>query len=202
MGGGERPLPQPFTLEQRLLEAVRQGDRATIEKALERGASIDSRDDLQRSTVLLAVLDAKDLELVRWLHAHGGAIDTPDAGGRTPLSYAAADGALATVRYLLDEGAAVDQADRQKRTPLFHAALGDHTGVVALLIDRGAAVDPRDRYGDTPLIVACAKGNAATAALLIERGADRNARDQEGRSAAERAAPGTGPCRLSATPAT
>ena len=56
LGIGEPRIPQPFTIEQRLLDAVSRGDRQTIERALEHGASISAKDDLKRSTVLLAVL--------------------------------------------------------------------------------------------------------------------------------------------------
>ena len=53
----------------------------------------------------------------------------------------------------------------------------------------------RKRFGDTPLIAACAKGNVSSAALLIQRGADATIQDQEGRTAKERSAPDTAPCR-------
>jgi hypothetical protein len=194
LGLGEPRAPEPFTVEQRLLDAVRRGDRTTVERALQRGAPIGARDDIGRGVVLLAVLDAHDLELARWLHGKGAAIDEADNGGRTPLSYAAADGRADIVAWLLAAGAAADRRDVQQRTPLFHAALGDHPEVIALLVARGADVNSRDQWQDTPLIVACAKGNAAAAAYLLQHGADPALKDQEGRAARERAAPGTTPC--------
>ncbi len=194
LGIGEPREPQPFTLEHRLLEAVRQGHRPTIERALERGATLDAKDDLGRSTVLLATKDTRDLAFVEWLIARGAAPDEPDVAGRTALSFAAAAGQLDLVRALLKHGAALDRADRARRTPLFHAALGNHADVVDLLARKGADVNARDKFSDTPLIVACAKGHGATAALLLERGADPEATDQEGRTAAERSAPGVAPC--------
>ena len=199
LGIGEPRKPQPFTIEQRLLYAVSHGDRAMAERALQHGATVKAKDDIGRSTVLLAVLDAGDLELVRWLHAKGAAIDEPDLGGRTPLSFAAAAGGLDIVRYLVENGAAADGADVQRRTPLFHATLNDHRDVVAFLLDRGAGVSVRDQFGDTPLIVACAKGYGDMATLLLQRGADPALRDQEGRTARERAAAGTAQCLRSPT---
>jgi ankyrin repeat protein len=178
---------QPFTLEQRLLAAVSSNDRTTIERALAKGVPLTTKDDLQRSVVVLATLDAGDLELVRWLHGQGAALDEADVGGRTALSFAAEAGRLDLVRYLVDNGAAVDRGDVQRRTPLFHASLGDHPEVVVFLLDRGADIDVRDQFGDTPLIVACAKGNPTTAAVLLRRGADATVKDQEGRTARERA---------------
>jgi ankyrin repeat protein len=199
MGTGEARNPEPFTLDQRLLDAVRRGDRDTVERALERGATVQAKDDLGRTTVLLATLDAGDLALVRWLHEKGVPVDTADLGGRTALSFAAEAGRLDLVRYLVEQGAAADRPDGQRRTPLWHAAAGDHADVAAFLLDRGADPNARDQFGDTPLVVACAKGAAATAALLLARGADASVRDQEGRTVQERSAPGTTPC-LRGTP--
>lgn len=194
LGIGEPRKPQPFTIEQRLLDAVSRDDRATVERALEHGASISAKDDLGRSLVLLATLDAGDLDLVRWLHAKGAAIDEPDAGGRTALSFAAGSGHLEIVRYLIENGAAVDRTDVQQRTPLFHAAAGNHPEVVAFLLDRGANVNARDQFGDTPLIIACSKGNGDVATLLLRHGANPMLKDQEGRTVQERAEPGTAAC--------
>jgi uncharacterized protein len=194
MGTGEARDPQPFTLEQRLLDAVRRADRPTIERALELGSTVQAKDDLGRSTVLLATKDAGDLELVRWLRAKRAPVDEPDLGGRTALSFAAEAGRLDLVRELVDAGAVVDRPDGQQRAPLFHAVFGGHDDVVALLLDHGAAVNARDQFGDTPLIVACAKGFGSTAALLLRRGADPSLKDQEGRTAKERSAPGVEPC--------
>lgn len=194
MGTGEGRDPEPFTIEQRLLDAVRRNDRPTVEGALARGAGIQSKDDLGRNPVFLAVLDAGDLDLVRWLHDKGAAIDEADTGGRTALSFAAANGRLDITRYLVEQGAAVDRPDVQQRTPLFHAALNDHRDIAAFLLDRGAGANQRDQFGDTPLIVACAKGFGDMATLLLQRGADPALKDQEGRTARERAAAGTDAC--------
>jgi len=194
MGTGEARVPEDFTIDQRLLDAVRRADRPTAERALQRGASIGARDEIGRGVVALAVLDAGDLDLARWLRSRGATVDDPDGGGRAPLSYAAEAGRVDTVTWLLEEDAVVDRRDVQQRTALFHAALANHPAVIALLVSRGAAVDVRDQWQDTPLIVACAKGNADAVATLRQHGADPALRDQEGRTAAERAAPGTAQC--------
>lgn len=195
MGSGEAPRPEPFTIEQRLLDAVRRNDRPTIERALQRGASIHSRDDIGRSTVFLAVFDAHDLDLVRWLHGKGARLDEPDTGGRTALSFAAANGRVDIVEYLVANGAVVDRRDKQGRTALFHAVLNDRRDAVDFLLNRGADVNVHDQFGDTPLIVACAKGFGDMAKLLLARGADPSLRDQEGRTAAERGAGRTEACK-------
>jgi ankyrin repeat protein len=195
MGTGEAREPTPFTLADRYLDAVRRGDRADVERALELGVDVGSRDDLGRSALLLAARDAGDLSLVRFLHERGAALDEPDLGGRTALSFAAARGHVDIVLYLLDGGAGLDRADGRGRTPFFHAVLANQKEIAALLLDRGARVDVRDRFRDTPLMLACAKGFDDLAALLLARGADPSLTDQEGRTAADRAAPGATSCR-------
>jgi len=194
MGTGEGRIPERFTIEQRLLDAARRGDRPTIERALDRGATLQAKDEIGRCALFLAVMDAGDLELARWLRGRGAPLDEADVGGRTPLSFAAAAGRLDIVRYLAEEGARVDHGDVQQRTALFHAALGDHREVAAFLLARGAAVNVRDQFGDTPLIVACAKGQGEMALLLRAHGADSSLKDQEGRTASDRAIEGTEGC--------
>jgi ankyrin repeat protein len=194
LGLGEVRNPEPFTMEQRLLDGVSRNDRPTIERALELGANVKAKDDLGRSTLLLAVMDARSLELVRWLHGKGVPIDEPDVSGRTPLGFAADRGDFEIVRYLIEQGAKVDHRDVQQRTPLMHAAGADHPAIIAFLIEHGADVNVRDQFGDTPLIAACAKGNAKSATVLLEKGADTTLKDQEGRTAKERSAPEAAPC--------
>jgi uncharacterized protein len=194
LGIGEPRIPQPYTLDQRLLDAASRGDRKTIELALQRGAHLEAKDDIGRSAAFRAVLDAGDLDLLRWLHGKGAAIDEADSGGRTPLSFAAANGRLDLVRYLVENGAAVNHTDMQKRTALFQAAIGGHLEIARLLLDHGADPNLADQFRDTPLMVACAKGFGEVAELLLARGADPALKDEEGRTASQRAAPGTAAC--------
>jgi len=191
---GEPLAPAPYTLEQRFLEAARQGDLATLEKALARGVSIQAKDDLGRGALLLATRDAGSLEVVRFLRTKGAAIDTPDLGGRTAISWAAGEGRLEIVRELAGAGAQIDRRDEDGRTPCFQAVLGNHQDVVVFLLDAGADVNAADRFRDTPLMQACAKGFDEMAALLLQRGADPGLKDQEGRTARDRAAKGADAC--------
>ena len=78
MGTGEVREPEAFTHEQRLLDAARRGDRVTVERALELGVPITTKDDLGRSLVALAALDADDLGMIELLVSKGVAVDEPD----------------------------------------------------------------------------------------------------------------------------
>ena len=195
LGIGEPRAPERFTLELRYLQAARDGDRKVIEFALKRGVAVDTKDDLGRTALLLATHDAGDLALVKELHARGAALDVPDIGGRAPISWAAEDGRIEILRWLAAQGVAIDRPDVDKRTPLFHAVANEQRAAVEFLLDRGASPNTPDHFGDTPLILACSKGYDALAELLLQRGADASLRNNEGKTAAERAAPGAKVCR-------
>lgn len=202
LGIGEPRAPERYTLELRFLQAAREGDLATLERALARGVSPAVKDDLGRNAVVLATHDAGSLAVVHWLRERGTPLDEPDIGGRTAVSWAAADGRIEILRWLAEQGAAIDRPDVERRTPLFHAVTNERLEAIEALLDRGADPNAADRYGDTPLIAACAKGYDAIAERLLQRGADPSLRNQEGQTAADRAANPAGPCRASGVPRT
>jgi ankyrin repeat protein len=71
--------------------------------------------------------------LVKLLLEKGAEVDSTDAGGRTPLSWAARNGHEGVVKLLLEKGAEVDSKENGGRTPLWWAARNGHEAVVKLL---------------------------------------------------------------------
>ena len=191
----EALAPKAFTLEERYLDAARRGDLDMLKLCLDKGVDPRAKDGFARSALLLAVLNARNLEMVKFLQSRGLPVDEPDVRGRTPLGYAAGNGQLEMVSYLLEQGAAADRKDGQGQTPLYHAVLIGSKETTLRLLAAGADVDSRDQFGDTPLMGACNKGFDEIARLLIEKGADPALKDQEGRSARERAPAGASFCR-------
>jgi hypothetical protein len=118
-------------------------------------------------------------EVVNALVSSGRDPDPTDSHGRTPLSYAAANGHEAVVRLLLEKGADVDAKDRlDGRTALIRAAEGGHEAVMRLLLETGADVEAKDRRGGwTALVKAAASGHEAAVRLLLETGADIDAKE-------------------------
>lgn len=75
---------------------------------------------------------------MRLLLNRGANVDAKDNdSGRTPLSYAAANGREAVVRLLLDRGADIEAKANSGRTPLSYATKNRHEAVVKLLESHG-----------------------------------------------------------------
>lgn len=95
-------------------------------------------------------------------------INVADSDGRTPLSYAAANGHTLTVGNLLDNKGFVDAADFKRRTPLSWAAAFGHIATSRLLLLHNADPNNQDVDGKTPLIYACINGHAELVAHLLD----------------------------------
>ncbi len=188
--GAERIAPKIPSADERLLIAIREGDRERARRWLDQGASIDAD-----APVLVAAIRGKgDLAFIEWLVGEGASVDVPDAAGRTPLSWAAGQGSTEKVTYLLAQGAKMDTRDQLGRTPLHFAVFSEENEVVTLLLNTSADVNALDSLGTTPLMYACAKNQAAIIENLKARGADPSLKDKLGRTAAERAHGDGNPC--------
>jgi ankyrin repeat protein len=110
-----------------------------------------------------------------------------DEHGRTPLHYAAAEGATARVSELLLAGLDPGAPDHEGWTPLHFAAQANSETVTSLLLDAGAAVDPQDSHGNTPLAraVFSSGGGGAVIKLLRSRGANPRLKNSHGVSPLE-----------------
>ena len=120
----------------------------------------------------------------------------PVPGAKTPLLYAAREGAMAVARMLIEAGADIEQVDANGTTPLLAAVINDRMDTARALIEAGADVNAVDWYGQTPLWAAVDVRNLDVDGptrdngvdrdaaldiieLLIERGAEVNARTRE-----------------------
>jgi ankyrin repeat protein len=116
--------------------------------------------------------------------------DLKDSYGRTPLSWAAAEGHAAVVQLLLEKSADLGARDEEGRTPLSFAAQRGNHSVVQLLLEKGANIESKDDQIRTPLSWAAVEGHVAVVRLLLEKGADLGAKDEEGRTPLSFAAKG------------
>jgi uncharacterized protein len=198
-----------------LFTAIKGGDKAAVEKHLERDrALIDARDESGLSPILAALYygqgdiatailrrrpqltvfeaaAAGDLARVREIvgqdpmHANEVAPD-----GYSPLGLAAFFKRRHVVRYLLETGADPRPASRQGGfTPLHSAVATDaaecDVEIVRMLVDKGADPNAKSQSGSTPLHTVAFTGDRDSLELLLEHGADPAIRNKEGKVAAD-----------------
>jgi len=158
-------------LESRLIQAVRQGDIATLEARLERGADVN-RIWPTDGTALIEASNRSDVAMVALLLEAGAEPDLVTRQSGTALIAAARAGSLEVVDQLLEAGAQVDLAAPQNGSPLINAARGGHLQVISRLLLAGADPNGYVRADETPLINAASAGQLGAAQLLVSAGAD------------------------------
>ena len=79
-----------------------------------------------------------DLKKVKWLLKSGININAKDFSNKTPLMYAAEDGAVETVNFLIDNGANLDDVDVKNESALIIALKNYNVYVAKILIENGA----------------------------------------------------------------
>uniref|UniRef100_A0A0D3HWG8 Uncharacterized protein n=1 Tax=Oryza barthii TaxID=65489 RepID=A0A0D3HWG8_9ORYZ len=139
----------------------------------ESGLDVNSGSHRGETPILLAACDG-DINVLIYLLDHGGDPAIPNAGGFTPLHYAAEYGAFHAfqfTRHLWD-----------LRMVLAYKLLGilcanivvpsGHVDVVRLLLSKGVHVDPLN-YSGAPLHLATANDHDQVAKVLLEHGADK-----------------------------
>lgn len=194
------------------LEAVKKGDRATVDRMLEADPSLAStKDEGGTSAVLLAHYYGKS-DVAAALLSRSPQLDVFEAAtagdarrvselvdadralanavahdGYSPLGLAAFFNRRDVVKALLERGAKPSTPSRdQGFTPLHSAAATDvgtaDREVVRLLLDAGADPNATSGEGGTPLHTVAYTGDIEIAELLLAYGADPSATDKKGRT--------------------
>jgi ankyrin repeat protein len=152
---------------------ARTSNLAAAKLLLERGATVDAREQWKEQTALMWAATQKQPEMVALLLEHGADANARSkihnwarqvtaeprakhlpAGGLTPLLFAAREGCAACAEVLIAGGADVDLPDPEAVTPLLTALLNAHFDTAKLLVESGANVDKWDWWGRTPLYAA------------------------------------------------
>lgn len=172
----------PADPDEALALAVRNGDVAGVEAALDRGADPDL-DMGSGVTALVAAVRRDDAALVSALAAAGAELDAQDRDGYTALHRAGEAAGYDVVIALLEAGAdpTVLSTDVYAGTALHWAAFKDNVDAIQAFVDAGVPIDIRNETFDaTPLHLA-AFGDAANAVeALLALGADPHALQIEG----------------------
>jgi len=198
-----------------LFSAIKAGDKATVERLLERDrALVDARDEKGLSPILAALYRghgdiakeilqrrpkltvfeaaaAGDLSRVREIVTQDPAqanATAPD--GYSPLGLAAFFKRRDVVRYLLETGADPRPASRQGGFTPLHSAVATDAGasdidIVRMLLDKGADPNAKSQSGSTPLHTVAFTGDRASLDLLLKHGADRAIKNNDGKTGAD-----------------
>ncbi|HEV8534756.1 MAG TPA: ankyrin repeat domain-containing protein [Candidatus Limnocylindria bacterium] len=198
-----------------LFTAIKGGDKAGVERLLERDrALVDARDERGLSPVLTALYHgqseiatailrrgpklsvfeaaaAGDLARVREIvqrdRAQANAV-SPD--GYSPLGLAAFFKRRDVASYLLEQGADPRAPSRDQGFTPLHSAVATDAGardieIVRRLLEAGADPNALSKEGSTPLHTAAFTGDRAVLDLLLARRADPSIRTKRGQTAAQ-----------------
>ncbi len=164
----------------RLVEAVRNQDRATVRSLLNERVDVNAPQP-DGTTALAWAAHWDDLETADLLIQAGAQVNTANQYGVTPLWLASANGSGAMVGKLLQAGANPNAAKPTGETPLLAAARAGSVEAVKLLLAHGADVNVKESWrGQTALMWAVAEKHVEVARVLLENGADFHARSNAG----------------------
>ena len=197
LGAGANADAAHSSGETALMSAARTGNTAAVGLLLASGADVGAAERNRGQTALMwaaaqghtgivhsllaagADLHARSKVRPQLVNSTGNADYTGvmevQAGGFTPLLFAARGGHVDVVRALVAAGAPAGEAAADGTTALVIAAHSGHTPAALTLLEAGA--DPNAAgSGYTGLHIAIRRGDVALVKALLARGADPNAR--------------------------
>jgi ankyrin repeat protein len=160
----------------RLLDAVRQGNRAAVRDLLQRRVDVDASGP-DGSTALILAADRNDLETAELLIRAKANVNAANEYGATALSAACAGGNMALITLLLESKADPNGPLLSGETPLMTAVDNGRLDAAVALLDHGADANRREsKGGQTALMWAVVAKDPSIVKLLVDHGADVRAR--------------------------
>ena len=182
-----------------LMQCVYTGDPGAVRALLAYGADVDAQEPSKGQTALMWAAATRHPDVTRLLLEHGATVDVRttavtqlrgvglrsttspagstyfDAGGFTPLLFAARHGDVDSARLLLDAGADVNDTAADGNSALVVAAMSGHGRLGEFLLEGGAEADASGA-GYTALHTAVLRSDPGLVRALLAKGANPNAR--------------------------
>jgi ankyrin repeat protein len=169
-------MPGAARGDDRLIDAVRAGDRAAVARLIRTPGAVNAA-EADGTTALHAAAWSDTPELVDVLLRAGADARAANRYGVTALSLAALNRNAAITRMLLAAGADPNAPLEEGQTILMAAARAGSADVVELLVEAGADVNARESVlGETALMWAAMENHGPAVSRLVRRGADIDAR--------------------------
>lgn len=155
-----------------LHQAIRCSNENMVTILLDRGADVDTRDELHR-TALFETLNPHSLDGALLLLDQGIDLSSCDHKGNTVLHEAICKSAFEHASLFIGQGIQLNNFNSQGLTPLHLAAQHNHCSIVNDLLKKGADIDIIDRQtGWTPLMYAASNGSTQLCHILLSYGAN------------------------------
>ena len=180
-----------------LMRCAHTGDAVAVRALLTHGADVHAREPSRGQTALMWAVANRHPDVARVLLESDAAVDARttavrqlrgtgersttspqgttyfDAGGFTPLLFAARHGAVDSARVLLEAGADVNDRGADGNSALVLAAMSGHETLARYLLKRGADPNASDA-GYTALHAAVLRSQPRLVQALLARGANPN----------------------------
>ena len=182
--------------EELLFQGASTGSLILIERAIAKGAQLETKDAFGRTSLHIAACSGHH-DCLRALLEKGAQIDAKDNAGITSLYTAAFFGHPGCLRVLLEQGAEIKAQDTAGRTALhrvadkdtdFNIPFGGHLACLGALLGKEAQIETKDDNDMAALRRAAAFCQLECLRILLEKGAQIETKDKRGLTALHSAA--------------
>jgi hypothetical protein len=131
--------------EELLHKAAEAGDKAEVERLVDKGAAVDVKNKEGDTPLHLASWKGH-IDVVEFLIAKGANVNAKSDNRKTSLHLASWGGHIDVVKLLIAKAANVNAKNNNRETPLHKASWWGHIDVVELLIAKGAIMNVKNNW--------------------------------------------------------